>query len=93
MPKRLKNPSRDPNRLARQLVDLTTDVDGPEPEPEAVLGVSREAVSEYMAHIGRRGGRKGGKRRLQTMTPEQRSAVALKAARARWKKEKAKKRA
>jgi hypothetical protein len=29
-------------------------------------------------------GRKGGKRRLETMTAEERSALAQKAARARW---------
>ena len=87
MPKRLKKPSRDVNQLARQLVNLTTEQDD-EPEQDQVLGVQPEVVSEYMAHIGRRGGRIGGKRRLQTMTPEQRSAVALKAARARWSKAK-----
>jgi hypothetical protein len=39
-----------------------------------------------MAAIGRKGGQIGGKRRLKTMTKEQRSKVAAKAARARWKK-------
>jgi len=37
-----------------------------------------------MAAMGRRGGRIGGKRRLTTMTPEQRREVAQKAAKARW---------
>jgi hypothetical protein len=32
-------------------------------------------------------GRKGGKRRLDTMTAEQRREIARKAARARWKKD------
>jgi len=41
-----------------------------------------------MAEMGRKGGKKGGKRRLVTMTPEQRSHVALKAAQARWSKKK-----
>ena len=39
-----------------------------------------------MAELGRRGGKKGGKRRLETLTKERRSEIALKAARARWKK-------
>ena len=39
-----------------------------------------------MAEIGRRGGLKGGKRRLKTMTKKARVAVAQKAARARWSK-------
>ncbi len=36
-------------------------------------------------------GRKGGKARLQKMTPEQRSEIARKAVLARWAKEKKKK--
>jgi len=39
-----------------------------------------------MSEIGRKGGQIGGKRRLKTMTKEQRQQVAAKAARARWKK-------
>jgi len=39
-----------------------------------------------MAEMGRKGGKKGGKRRLETMTPEQRSQIALRAAQARWAK-------
>jgi hypothetical protein len=39
-----------------------------------------------MAAIGRKGGQIGGKRRLKTMTKAERSKVAAKAARARWKR-------
>jgi hypothetical protein len=39
-----------------------------------------------MAAMGRKGGKIGGKRRLETMTATQRSAAAKKAAQARWKK-------
>jgi hypothetical protein len=49
--------------------------------------------SAHMAMLGAKGGRIGGKRRLETMTYEERSAIALKAVRARWAKAKAKKRA
>jgi hypothetical protein len=38
--------------------------------------------------MGRKGGRIGGKRRLVTMTKEQRRKAAAKAAKARWKKRK-----
>jgi hypothetical protein len=38
----------------------------------------------FMAEMGRKGGLKGGKKSLDTMTKEERSARALKAARARW---------
>ena len=47
---------------------------------------SKADISRVMAAMGRKGGRKGGKRRLDTMTAEQRSDIALKAARARWAK-------
>lgn len=45
-------------------------------------------ISQYMAQIGSKGGKIGGKRRLQTMTAKQRSDVAAKAAKARWSKSK-----
>ena len=43
-------------------------------------------VSQVMAEMGRKGGRIGGKRRLETMTDEQRRRSARKAAKARWAK-------
>ena len=43
-------------------------------------------LSSYMTDIGRKGGKIGGKRRLETMSFAQRRAVGRKAARARWKK-------
>jgi hypothetical protein len=45
-------------------------------------------ISQYMAKIGSAGGKVGGKRRLQTMTAEQRRQAAAKAAKARWNKSK-----
>ena len=54
--------------------------------PETVVPPAN--LSEYMAAIGRKGGQIGGKRRLKTMTKEQRRTIAEKAARARWKKPK-----
>jgi hypothetical protein len=36
--------------------------------------------------LGRRGGLKGGKARMANLTSEERSALARKAARARWKR-------
>jgi hypothetical protein len=39
--------------------------------------------------MGRKGGAIGGKRRLVTMTAEQRRAAAIKASKARWAKHKA----
>ena len=46
-------------------------------------------LSQVMREIGRKGGKIGGKRRLETMTSEQRKAVARDAAQKRWAKAKA----
>ena len=43
---------------------------------------------QVMRTMGAKGGKIGGKRRLETMTPEQRSKSAKKAAKARWSKAK-----
>jgi hypothetical protein len=48
--------------------------------------MTKSTISQLMAEMGRKGGKIGGKRRLQTMTTEQRSQSALRAAQARWKK-------
>ena len=89
MPKRLKKARpKDINQLARYLVEETT-VD---PEAEAPPAIPKAALSAYMAALGRKGGKIGGKQRLVTMTQEERSAIGLKAAKARWKKAKAAKR-
>lgn len=48
--------------------------------------VTQADISRVMSALGRRGGKKGGKRRLETMTQKERSDVAFKAARARWDK-------
>jgi hypothetical protein len=75
---------RDPNQLAKLIVDLSTG-DAQQPEPQAAPPTAVN-LSEYMSTIGRKGGQIGGKRRLKTMTKEQRRKVAARAARARWKK-------
>ncbi len=77
---------RDPNQLAKWIVDQSTcDNQEPEPQPEK-LTVSPAELSQRMAAIGRKGGQIGGKRRLKTMTKAARKRVAAKAAKARWKK-------
>jgi hypothetical protein len=43
-------------------------------------------VQQVMRDMGAKGGRIGGKRRLETMTDEQRRRSARKAAKARWAK-------
>ncbi|MCL4766801.1 MAG: histone H1 [Hyphomicrobiaceae bacterium] len=78
--KRKERP-RDINQLAKSIVDIATgEVEDREPTPEE-QGKDPAAVS-----LGRRGGLKGGKARAEKMTAKQRSAVAKKAATARWSK-------
>lgn len=69
---------RDPNQLARWVVEQSTAKEEPVTVPES--------LSQYMSAMGRKGGRIGGKRRLVTMTKEQRRKAAAKAAKARWGK-------
>jgi hypothetical protein len=71
--KQSKKPA-DLNRLAAAIVGDATDESPPEAE-------NRHAAA------GRVGGRKGGKVRAERMTPEERSAAARQAAKARWKAE------
>jgi hypothetical protein len=47
-------------------------------------------VQKVMREMGAKGGKIGGKRRLETMTDEQRTRSARKAAKARWSKAKEK---
>jgi hypothetical protein len=48
--------------------------------------LSKKLISEAMRQIGRKGGKIGGKRSLETMTPDERSARAKKASLAAAKK-------
>jgi hypothetical protein len=45
-----------------------------------------DAVREYLSEIGRRGGEVKTKKGFSTLTPEQRTAIAKKAAAVRWGK-------
>jgi hypothetical protein len=80
---------RDPNQLAKWIVDQSVaDVSLDASSSAAALPeipVPAD-ISQYMAAMGRKGGQIGGKRRLVTMTKEQRRKVAVKAAKARWGK-------
>lgn len=65
---------RDPNQLAKFIVDVAT---GERPEP---------VEPTHTADAQRRGGIAGGSARAKSLTPEQRSEIARIAAEARWKK-------
>lgn len=55
-----------------------------EGKPEKTLDT--EGKNPNAVALGRLGGLKGGKARASKLTPEQRTEIAKKAARARWKK-------
>lgn len=72
---------RDPNQLARFIVDVATgEVEDRPPTPEE-QGKDPAAVER-----GRLGGVKGGKSRAKRMTAAERKASAQAAIRARWAK-------
>lgn len=82
MPKRLsKSHPQDINQAAYQMVRRSTQTEDREARPPKV---SFSDISRVMSAMGRKGGKIGGKRRLETMTAEQRREVALKAAKTRW---------
>ena len=87
MPKRTSRPKRPPGldtvqNARRVVLESVGEID---PAPET-LPTSASLISQVMAEMGRKGGRIGGKRRLETMTDRQRSQVARKAAQTRWSK-------
>lgn len=79
MPDRSRKRPRDPNQLAKLIVDMATGEIPPESRED---GKNPHAVA-----LGRTGGLKGGKARAAKLTPEQRSEIARKAAQRRWNKE------
>jgi hypothetical protein len=81
MPKRIRKPKRpaDVNQWAHALGEESTRSEAP-PVP------TKEQISAIMSVMGKKGGKIGGKRRMETMTPERRRQIALKAAQTRWKK-------
>ncbi|MGA3304276.1 MAG: histone H1, partial [Methylovirgula sp.] len=75
----MKRP-RDPAQLAKLMIDIASgEVEDRQPTPEE-QGKDPAAVER-----GQRGGTKGGLGRAAKLTGSQRSAIAKKAAKARWK--------
>ena len=76
----MKKSPRDINKLAAFIVVQATNEDKPK-EPD------QPQKNQAAVELGRLGGMKGGKARAEKLTPEQRKAIAQKAAQARWSKE------
>jgi hypothetical protein len=70
---------RDPNQLAKLMVDIAS---GETPDP--IFTADGKNAAAVM--LGRRGGLKGGIARAGKMSPEERSRIAKAAAEARWKR-------
>jgi hypothetical protein len=76
MPKRKKRQRwPDVNEGAYDLVQRSINTQEP----------SSSEISRVMAALGRKGGKIGGKRRMDTLTAEQRKQIATNAAKVRWR--------
>jgi hypothetical protein len=82
MPKRISSRPSDINQAAFQMVQRSTG----ELEPPKSRRKIPQSVSLVMSAMGKKGGKIGGKRSLETLTPDERKERALNAARARWAK-------
>lgn len=74
----IKRPT-DINQRAKSIVDIAT---GEVEEAPIVSDKNPAAVA-----LGKLGGKKGGKARAESLTPERRAEIAKKAAEKRWKKD------
>lgn len=79
--KKPKRP-RDLNLLGKKIMEIATE-GGPETQP------IEDTRNPHAVALGRLGGQKGGKARAEKLTPEQRSEISRKAAKARWEKKEA----
>lgn len=82
MPKRISNRPADVNQAAHLMVERST-AEGPADKPRKP---SKMDISRVMSAMGKKGGKIGGKRSMETMTPEDRKWRALRAAKTRWAK-------
>ncbi len=79
MPDRSSKRPTDQNQLAKLVVDIASG------ETEDLLVDPDTGKNLAAMALGRLGGLKGGKARAQILTQEERSQIARKAAKARWK--------
>ena len=82
MPERSRKNPRDLNLLAKKIVDHATS----EQDQAEQAELTKEERSAIARILGRLGGLKGGKARAAALLPEERKAIAKKAAKKRWAK-------
>jgi hypothetical protein len=89
MPKHSSKPNKKPklpadmNQRGKAIVDFLTDSDEILPEDKPIQAPKPEKDPAAVS-LGRRGGLKGGNARAASLTAEQRSEIAKKAAMKRW---------
>src|SRR5215204_5228305 len=99
MPKRISKPKlqnldvvQNARRVVLESLIRNTEPEAPGADPNTFMPPepvsSPSLISKVMAEMGRKGGRIGGKRRLETLTDRRRSQIAKNAAKARWSKKK-----
>jgi hypothetical protein len=81
MPKRSRKEPGDFNVNAARIVAIAT---GQEPPKSAKTVKPPIKKNPHAVALGRKGGKVGGKARAASLTAEERRAIAVKAARARW---------
>src|SRR5262245_45601792 len=89
MPKRSskKSKPRDISQLARAIVEEATgEALAKQDLPKEPTKVLTRPKNPAAVALGKLGGRKGGPSRAKKLSPEQRKAIAQKAARARWER-------
>ena len=68
----------DPARLVKRLVEVASRI-----AHEAIEPTEKDPAA---VSLGRKGGKKGGRARAKSLSAKKRTAIARKAARARWKR-------
>jgi hypothetical protein len=74
---------RDPNQLAKRIVDIAT---GEVEDTDSQAGTPDPNKNPHAVELGRLGGKKGGRARADRLSAERRSEIAKRAAQARWQR-------
>jgi hypothetical protein len=72
-----KRPPKDPNQLAKYILDVTTG------EAEKIEPPKKNAAAQALSKLG---ASKGGKARANNLSAKKRKSIAKKAAETRWRK-------
>jgi hypothetical protein len=88
MPKRSSKRQKDTQELARHVLDAIVPDAEEETPPEKPGDDAPAEKNPAAVALGRLGGKKGGPARAAKLTDEQKSAIARKAALARWRPKK-----